>query len=150
MFRVLALSVTFAFASAALGAAEGDGVHPGIFICNAVNVSELSAEGTLANTNFAKAIAVYESRFAVDRSNGVAVGGPFGTWDAKDVQVLSPGTETEGFKVLWLANAAYTHLKYLSVKSYVEGNQKPFLGITGDMVITGLCEAGPQMTDAKP
>jgi hypothetical protein len=111
-----------------------------IYVCDALSVSELNESGALEQTNFAKAIAMYESRFAVDRETGVAVGGPFGTWDAKDVQVLSSGTDKEAFKVLWLANAPYAHFKYLLVKSYSEGEKKPFLGLTGNAVITGLCE----------
>ncbi len=108
--------------------------------CDALHVSELNDSGELEQTNFAKAIAVYESHFAVDRATGAAAHGPFGSWDAKDTQVLSPGTDTEAFKVLWLAKAPYAHFKYLLVKSYVEGDKKPFLGLTGNVVITGLCE----------
>jgi hypothetical protein len=110
------------------------------YVCDALSVSELNEAGQLEQTNFAKAVAMYESRFAVDRATGVAMGGPFGTWDAKDTQVLSSGTDKEAFKALWLANAPYAHFKYLLVKSYVEGAKKPFLGLTGNVVITGLCE----------
>ena len=121
-------------------AASKDEANPGIYVCNAHKVLELDAKGELNSSNFAKAIAMYESRFAVDRKSGVALGGPFATWDAKDVRVLSPGDDKEGFKVVWLANAAYTHFKYLSVQSFAEGPKKPFLGLTGNVVITGLCE----------
>lgn len=87
------------------------------YVCDALNVSELNGRGELSQTNFAKAVAMYESRFAVDRETGQASGGPFDTWDAKNTQVLSPCTDEEAFKVLWLAHAPYPHLKYLLVKS---------------------------------
>ena len=110
------------------------------YVCEALNVSELNNAGALENTNYAKAVAMHEPKFAVDRETGIASGGPFGTWDAKNTEVLSKGTDKEAFKVLWLSNAPYSHFKYVMVKSYVEGAKKPFLGITGNIVITGLCE----------
>ena len=117
-------------------------IHAGelYYVCEALNVSELNDAGTLENTNYAKAVAMHEPKFAVDRETGIASGGPFGTWDAKNTEVLSKGTDKEAFKVLWLANAPYPHFKYVMVKSYVEGAKKPFLGITGNIVITGMCE----------
>ncbi len=140
MTLVLVLLAGLSFAASAEPAAPPPATEAGIFVCTASRVMELAANGELASTDFAKAVAMYESRFAVDRGTGMAMGGAFGTWDAKDVQVLSPGSDTESFKVLYLAETEYTHLKYLSVNTYVAGKQKPFLGITGNIVITGLCE----------
>ncbi len=110
------------------------------YVCEALNVSELNDAGSLENTNYAKAVHMHEPKFAVDRATGIASGGPFGTWDAKNTEVLSKGTDKEAFKVLWLSNAPYPHIKYVMVKSYVKGEKKPFLGITGNIVITGMCE----------
>ncbi|MGR8920100.1 MAG: hypothetical protein ACU85V_10795, partial [Gammaproteobacteria bacterium] len=113
---------------------------PGLFVCTATSVMQLNGDGKLENTNFAKAVKMYEARFAVDRGTGMTLGGPFATWDARSVTVLNPGSDTEGFKVAWMAEAAWTHFKYLSVQSYVDGPKKPFLGLTGDVVLTGTCE----------
>lgn len=132
--------VTLATYGGIVQAETGTEQGAGIYVCDVASVAELNDAGELERTNFARAIKMYESRFAVDRATGAAMGGSFGTWDAKDVKVLSAGSETEGFKVLWLADAAYTHLKYLSVKSFVEGKRKPFLGLSGNVVITGTCE----------
>jgi len=111
-----------------------------LYICQALSVLELGDDGALAHSDFAKAIAMHQSEFAVDRKSGVVAGGPFATVDAKDVQILSSGTETEAMKILWLAEAPYQHFKYLWVRSYAEGPNKPFLGITGNVVVTGTCE----------
>lgn len=112
----------------------------GLYVCNALSVLELGEDGALAHTNFAKALAMHQSEFAVDRKTGVVAGGPFATVDAKDVQVLSSGTEQEAMKILWLTEAPYKHFKYLWVRSYAEGPKKPFLGVTGNVVVTGTCE----------
>jgi len=111
-----------------------------LFVCDTVSVSELGGSGELESTDFAKAIAMHQSRFAVDRKTGIVAGGPFATVDATDGRILSPGTEQEAMKIVWLANAPYNNLKYLWVRVYAEGPKKPFLGVTGDMVITGTCE----------
>ena len=139
MLRRIALTAAVAF-MALVQAEETLQGDEKFYVCDALNVSELNDRGELSQTNFAKAVAMYESRFAVDRETGQASGGPFGTWDAKNTQVLSPGTDEEAFKVLWFTNAPYPHLKYLLVKSYAEGEKKPFLGLTGNIVITGQCE----------
>jgi hypothetical protein len=83
---------------------------------------------------------MHAARFAVDRNNGVVAGGPFATVDAKDVQVLDSGSDTKAMQILWLTEAPYAHFKYLFVRSYADGPEKPFLGISGTLVITGTCE----------
>ena len=139
LFRLPVLLLTL-LPLATLAADEAPQENHEIYVCDVSSVHELNDAGELSDSNFAKAVKMYESRFAVDRATGAAMGGPFGTWDAKHVQVLNPGNDKEGFKVLWLANTAYTHLKYLSVKAYIEGDKKPFVGISGNVVITGTCE----------
>ena len=111
-----------------------------LYVCNALSVLELGEDGALAHSDFAKAIAMHQSEFAVDRKTGVVAGGPFATIDAKDVQILSSGTDQEAMKILWLTQAPYKHFKYLWVRSYAEGPKKPFLGVTGNVVVTGTCE----------
>lgn len=111
-----------------------------LYVCEALSVLELGEDGALAHSDFAKAIAMHQSEFAVDRKTGVVAGGPFATVDAKDVQILSPGTDQEAMKIMWLAEAPYQHFKYLWVRSYADGPKKPFLGITGNVVVTGTCE----------
>jgi hypothetical protein len=111
-----------------------------LYICEAEQIMELDDKGLLAETDFAKAISMHQARFAVDRETGVVAGGPFATVDAKDVQILSSGDDQEALKILWLAQAPYAHLKYLWVRSYAEGEKKPFLGVSGNVVITGNCE----------
>ena len=111
-----------------------------LYVCEALSVLELGDDGALAHSDFAKAIAMHQSEFAVDRKSGVVAGGPFATVDAKDVQILSSGTDQEAMKILWLAEAPYQHFKYLWVRSYAEGDKKPFLGVTGNVVVTGVCE----------
>ena len=111
-----------------------------LYVCEALSVLELGEDGALAHSDFAKAIAMHQSEFAVDRKTGVVAGGPFATVDAKDVQILSPGTDQEAMKIMWLAEAPYQHFKYLWVRSYAHGPKKPFLGITGNVVVTGTCE----------
>ena len=66
--------------------------------------------------------------------------GPFATVDAKDGRILSSGSDQEALKIVWLTEGAYTHLKYLWVRTYAEGPKKPFLGVTGNVVVTGTCE----------
>ena len=111
-----------------------------LYVCQALSVLELGDDGALSHSNFAKAIAMHQAEFAVDRKTGVVAGGPFATNDAKEVQVLSSGTEQEAMKILWLAEAPYQHFKYLWVRSYADGPKKPFLGVTGNIVVTGTCE----------
>lgn len=111
-----------------------------LYVCDALSVLELTDSGELEPSNFAKAIAMHQSRFAVDRKTGVVAGGPFATLDATDGRILSSGTEQEALKIVWLSNAPYNHLKYLWVRSYAEGPKKPFLGVSGNMVVTGTCE----------
>ena len=110
------------------------------YLCDTESVSELNTVGQLENTDFAKAVKMYSPRFAVDRKNGVVAGGPFATSDAKDVQVLDPGADTRAMQILWLSEAPYPYFKYLFVRSYADGPKKPFLGISGSLVITGTCE----------
>jgi hypothetical protein len=111
-----------------------------LYVCEALTVLELNETGALEYSDFAKAIAMHQSRFAVDRKTGVVAGGPFATVDAKDGRILSSGTDTEALKIVWLTNAPYNHLKYLWVRAYAEGTKKPFLGVTGNVVVTGTCE----------
>ena len=111
-----------------------------LYICEVLHARELGQAGEFAQTDFSSAIAMHQKRFAVDRANGVVAGGPFATVDAKNVQILSHGNEQEALKIMWLAEAPYNHFKYLWVRSYAEGKEKPFLGVTGDVVVTGLCE----------
>ena len=111
-----------------------------LYVCQALSVLELGEDGVLTDSDFAKAIAMHQSEFAVDRKSGVVAGGPFATVDAKNVQILSSGTEQEAMKILWLAEAPYQHFKYLWVRSYAGGPKKPFLGVTGNVVVTGTCE----------
>lgn len=111
-----------------------------LYVCNAQTVSELNEAGELASTNFAKALAMHQARFAVNRKTGVVAGGPFATVDATDGRILSSGTNQEALKIVWLSNDTYNNLKYLWVRAYAEGEKKPFLGVTGNMVITGTCE----------
>lgn len=111
-----------------------------LYVCQALSVLELGEDGALVHSDFAKAIAMHQSEFAVDRKTGVVAGGPFATIDAKDVQILSSGTEQEAMKILWLAEAPYQHFKYLWVRSYAQGPKKPFLGVSGNVVVTGTCE----------
>lgn len=111
-----------------------------LYVCDALTILELSEAGALEQSDFAKAIAMHQSRFAVDRKTGIVAGGPFATVDAKDGRILSSGNEKEALKIVWLAEGPFTHLKYLWVRSYAEGPKKPFLGVTGHVVITGTCE----------
>ena len=112
----------------------------GLYICNVLSIVELSESGTLEHSDFTKALVMHQSQFAVDRSPGVVAGGPFATVDAKDGRILSSGNDQEALKIVWLTNAPYAHLKYLWVRAYAEGPKKPFLGVTGNVVVTGTCE----------
>lgn len=132
--RRIATVFALCFISGLLAAAEE------LYVCQSLSVLELGDDGALTHSNFAKAIAMHQSKFAVDRNSGVVAGGPFASVDAKDVQVLSPGNNQEAMKIMWLADAPYQHFKYLWVRSYAEGPRKPFLGITGNVVVTGTCE----------
>jgi hypothetical protein len=111
-----------------------------LYVCDALSVLELSESGALEHTDYAKALAMHQSRFAVDRKTGIVAGGPFATADAKDGRILSSGTEQEALKIVWLAEGPFNHLKYLWVRSYAKGPKKPFLGVSGNVVITGTCE----------
>jgi hypothetical protein len=111
-----------------------------LYVCDASTIMDLSEGGTLEHSDFAKAIAMHQARFAVDRNSGIVAGGPFATVDAKDGRILSSGNDKEAFKIVWLTEGPFTHLKYLWVRSYAEGPKKPFLGVTGHVVITGTCE----------
>ena len=133
MLRIILLASLSALCVAAQAGEE-------LYVCQALTVLELGEDGALTHSDFAKAIAMHQSEFAVDRKSGVVAGGPFATVDAKDVQILSSGTDQEAMKILWLADAPYQHFKYLWVRSYAEGPKKPFLGVTGNVVVTGTCE----------
>lgn len=133
MDRIWTAVFTLALAAACL--ADDD-----LYVCDALTVLELNETGALEHTDFAKALAMHQSHFAVDRKTGVVAGGPFATVDATDGRILSSGTDQEALKIVWLSNAPYNHLKYLWVRAYAEGPKKPFLGVTGNVVITGTCE----------
>ena len=133
MVRIVAAGITLLIASVCFA-------EENLYVCNAQTVLELSESGALEHSDFAKALAMHQSRFAVDRKTGVVEGGPFATVDAKDGRILSSGTDQEALKIVWLTNAPYNHLKYLWVRSYAEGPQKPFLGVTENIVVTGTCE----------
>jgi len=124
----------------ALGLATACLANENLYVCDASTVRELGESGELENSDFAKAIEMHQARFAVDRKTGVVAGGPFATVDATDGRILSSGTDQEALKIVWLSNAPYNQLKYLWVRAYAEGPKKPFLGVTGNVVITGTCE----------
>ena len=124
----------------ALGLATACLANENLYVCDALTVRELGESGELENSDFAKAIEMHQSRFAVDRKTGIVAGGPFATVDATDGRILSSGTDQEALKIVWLSNAPYNQLKYLWVRAYAEGPKKPFLGVTGNVVITGTCE----------
>ena len=111
-----------------------------LYICNVLSVVELSEGGALEHSDFTKALVMHQSQFAVDRKTGIVAGGPFATVDAKDGRILSSGNDQEALKIVWLTNTPYAHLKYLWVRAYAEGPKKPFLGVTGNVVVTGTCE----------
>ena len=69
MTRSIATVVAIGFLTSAHAEQAAD-PGPGIYVCDALTVAELNDEGRLENTNFAKAVAMYESRFAVDRKTG--------------------------------------------------------------------------------
>ena len=142
MRRTLAalLAVLPWFAGAQQAAQDFDVVR--YYVCDARQVLELADDGTLAESDFAKAMMMYEARFAIDRRTGLTMAGPFASFDARDVTVLSEGNEQDPFALVELANAPYVHLKTLQIKSYASGPRKPFLGTTGNLVITGTCEPG--------
>lgn len=112
------------------------------YVCEAQQVLELADDGRLQDTDFAKALMMYQSRFAIDRKTGLTMAGPFASFDARDISVLSEGDEQDPFAMIALANAPYVHLKALQIKAYAAGPRKPFLGTTGNLVITGTCEPG--------
>jgi hypothetical protein len=112
------------------------------YVCQTKQVLELTDAGDLEETNYAKAIGMHQGRFAVDRRTGITMAGPFATADAKGGQVLSEGNDENPFVVVSLGNAPYVHLKALQVESYANGADKPFLGLSGNLVITGTCQAG--------
>jgi hypothetical protein len=120
--------------------ASASNAEENLYVCNALSVLELSESGALEHTDYAKALAMHQSRFAVDRKSGIVAGGPFATADAKDGRILSSGTEQEALKIVWLADGPFNHLKYLWVRTYAEGPKKPFLGVSGNVVVTGNCE----------
>ena len=134
MYRNFLLSCITILASATVYADEN------LYVCDALSVLEINDAGALEHSNFAKAVAMHQSRFAVDRKTGIVAGGPFATVDATDGRILSPGTDQEALKIVWLSNTPFNQLRYLWVRAYAEGPKKPFLGVTGDMVITGTCE----------
>ncbi|MDA0823545.1 MAG: hypothetical protein O3C28_14140 [Proteobacteria bacterium] len=125
---------------AALALANPCFADENMYICDATSVLELGEGGVLEDTNYAKAFVMHESHFAVDRKSGEVAGGPFATVDAKDGRILSSGTDQEALKIVWLAEGPFNHLKYLWVRAYADGPKKPFLGVTGNVVITGTCE----------
>lgn len=120
--------------------ASASNAEENLYVCKALSVLELSESGALEHTDYAKALAMHQSRFAVDRKSGIVAGGPFATADAKDGRILSSGTEQEALKIVWLADGPFNHLKYLWVRTYAEGPKKPFLGVSGNVVVTGNCE----------
>jgi len=94
------------------------------YVCDAQSVFELSESGMLEESDFSKALAMHQSHFAVDRKTGEVAGGPFATVDAKDGRILSSGTDQEAFKIVWLADGAYNHLKYLWLRAYADGSRE--------------------------
>ncbi|MFT4562818.1 MAG: hypothetical protein ACI9BW_002565 [Gammaproteobacteria bacterium] len=133
MNRIWLILVAVAFASPSFA-------DENTYICDATSVLELGESGALEETNYAKALGMHQSHFAVDRKTGEVAGGPFATVDAKDGRVLSSGTDQEALKIVWLTEGPFNHLKYLWVRAYADGAKKPFVGVTGNVVVTGMCE----------
>ena len=80
-----------------------------VYVCDTLTVLELNEGGALEHSDFAKAMAMHQSRFAVDRKSGVVAGGPFATVDAEDGRILSSGSDQEALKIVWLTEGPYTH-----------------------------------------
>jgi hypothetical protein len=55
----------------ALGLATSCLADENLYVCDALTVLELSESGALEHSNFAKAIAMHQSRFAVDRKTEI-------------------------------------------------------------------------------
>jgi hypothetical protein len=127
---LLTLSLVAIWACANVAEAKGNG-----YICKIVTVGFLQDDGTL---EFRAKDPWVGMTFAVDRGSGSIIGDAASTngWHA---QVLDPGSEGQGFKMI-ATTSALIHVQYLDVAEYVPGAVKPFVLMDDTTVKTGTCE----------
>jgi hypothetical protein len=132
--RELALCVLLAISLTA-SAGEQD------YQCVVTGEAFLGSNGTIGSGNRP----VYVSqRFAIDRRSGAITGGPMASNAETGVRfVLDPGGPGWSYKLVSTYKPGpdgHRAADYIVVNEFEKGEVKPFVGLTGSMVIHGTCE----------
>ena len=77
--------------------------------------------------------------FTVDRETGRMLGTPSNHNAYGRPQVLDPGSSEQAYKVLTIFRPN-VNVDFLRVEEHAEQKRKPFLFVTGSMVMTGTCD----------
>ncbi len=109
----------------------------GSYECAVVSATSLAANGEMKRTSFTKA---YEGqKFIVNRETGqitsevISNSNGFG-----QPEVLDLGSSEQSFKALTVFRPKVA-VDYLMIQSFVEGPKKPFLFLSGGLLMSGKC-----------
>jgi hypothetical protein len=114
-------------------ASEGFGA--GAYKCHVSQVIKLSDDGTLDDWD---AFALNRKEFVVDRGTGRMTGAVTNHNMWGKPQVVDYGSHAQAFKVITVYKPMVS-LDYLYVEEFADSTNKPFLFLTGNVVVSGLC-----------
>lgn len=78
---------------------------------------------------------------AIDRASGMVIHPYIGNSTFLHREVLDPGSEEWGFKVIaYSSPQPNRHLRYVEAQEYAEGPEKPFLAVSDDVAYAGTCQ----------
>lgn len=107
--------------------------------CKIQQIKELSNEGEITS-HAGKYKYLAGQSFTVNRDTGEMTGLPFSTESYKEVTVLDRGGKENSYKAFVISYPPNIWIKYIYIKEFQEGVDKPFWGTEdGDKIFSGTC-----------
>lgn len=97
---------------------------------------ELTLRGDGSLSRYAKPLNIGE-RFAVNRSTGEVVGGPFIRASITKTTLIDSGSSANAFKAVYIT---LSDAEILQIEEFAEGKEKPFVAVTLLTVLSGVCK----------
>jgi hypothetical protein len=115
--------------------------HSGIYEykCQIKQVNEVSKNGnTVPHTGMYKQLV--GKYFSINRSTGEMEGLPFTSRSFPHIDVIDKGGNGDAYKSILKSRGPHVWVKYMRVEEYEKGKLKPFMGIDGNNIYSGICE----------
>jgi hypothetical protein len=110
------------------------------YICTIGEIRELARAGSFISHKgiYSRLIG---STFSINRVTGQVIGMPFSTEAYREAKILDHGSQSNSFKLMIISHPPNIWIKYIYVKEFQEGEDKPFWGTDdGDKIYSGICK----------